>query len=80
MTIDYQDLILINAVLQEKGLRYRVSYKNNSVACINPPGECCQTPEQSQLTLQVIEGYYQKKNIHVVFSEYSLFFSLQAMS
>ena len=45
MTIAYQDIILLNAVLRARNLRYRVSWQDASTACIEPPGECCLTDD-----------------------------------
>lgn len=42
---NYGDIIVLNSELKRKNLRYHVSYKNEKTACIEPPGECCQTVE-----------------------------------
>ena len=43
MTIAYQDIVLLNAELRARNLRYRVSWQDASTACVEPPGECCLT-------------------------------------
>ena len=76
MDIDYQDLVLLNARLQRENLRYRVSYKDNTTACLEPPGPCCYTPERLEGTLDTIRGYYREKGVQVTFSEDGLYFTL----
>ena len=34
MTIAYQDIVLLNAEMRARGLRYRVSWQDASTACI----------------------------------------------
>lgn len=76
MDIDYQDLVLLNARLQSENLRYRVSYKDSSTACLEPPGPCCCTPERQEGTLRAIGDYYRSKGVQVTFSEDGLYFTL----
>ena len=45
--------------------------------CIEPPGECCQTEELNEKTLECIQDYYKKKNITVHFTEDGLYFSCE---
>ena len=40
MAIAYQDIVLLNAEMRVRGLRYRVSWQDASTACVEPPGEC----------------------------------------
>ena len=40
MKIDFTDIILLNAELKRRDTRYRISYKDENTACIEPPGEC----------------------------------------
>ena len=34
MTIAYQDIVLLNAEMRARGLRYRVSWQDASTACV----------------------------------------------
>lgn len=77
MDIQYQDLIEINASLRQHHIRYRVRYKNESTACLEPPGACCCTPEQQRGAFRLIGEYYHSRGIQVIFSEDSLYFSLR---
>ena len=61
MDIDYQDLVLLNTRLREEDIRYRVTYKNPTTACLEPPGACCCTPERQEGAYRVIRDYYQSK-------------------
>lgn len=74
--IDYQDLILLNTRLREEDIRYRVTYKNTTTACLEPPGACCCTPERQAGAYRVIRDYYQSKGVQVTFSEDGLYFTL----
>ena len=74
--IDYQDLILLNTQLREEDIRYRVTYKDHTTACLEPPGACCCTPEQKEGALRVIRDYYRHKGIQVSFSGEDLYFRL----
>ncbi|MGN8968296.1 RDAC family protein [Intestinimonas sp. HCP28S3_D6] len=76
MDIDYQDLILLNNQLREEGIRYHVTYKDHTTACLEPPGACCCTPEQKEGALRVICDYYRRKGIRVTFSGDDLYFIL----
>ena len=76
MDIDYQDLVLLNTRLREEDIRYRVTYKNPSTACLEPPGACCCTPERQEGAYRVIRDYYQSKGIQVTFSQDGLYFIL----
>lgn len=75
--IDYADIVRLNAQLKESGLRYRVHYKNENTACLEPPGECCLTEDLTTKTKQCIQDYYRQKGIAVHFSEDGLFFTSQ---
>lgn len=77
MKIHYKDLILINAMLREHNLRYRVSYQDNEIAGLEPPGACCRTQEQQEQTAKLIEEYYQAQQLRVVFSKDFLYYTLQ---
>lgn len=77
--IDYQDLILLNTRLREENIRYRVSYKNPTTACLEPPGACCCTPERQEGAYRLIHDYYLSKGIQVTFSEDGLYFILSEM-
>lgn len=74
--IDYQDLVLLNTRLREEDIRYRVTYKNPTTACLEPPGACCCTPERQEGAYRVIRDYYQSKGIQVTFSQDGLYFIL----
>ena len=37
--IKYQDIVLLNGILEESGTRFHVGYKNEETACVIPPGE-----------------------------------------
>lgn len=80
MEIQYQDLILLNAALQEKGLRCHVRYKNNQIACIEFPGECCFTEELKTGVLACIEEFYRQKKMRVTFSEDALYFQVEEVT
>ncbi len=75
MKIEYRDIVLLNDQLQKLATRYRVSYKNDQVACIEPPGECCLTGDRKERAFACIEDYFNKKGISVVFSDDRLYFS-----
>lgn len=77
MQISYQDLIYINAGLRAHHIRYRVRYKNETTACLEPPGECCCTPEQRRSAVELIREYYQGRGVQVAFSEDRLYFTLK---
>lgn len=55
MTIAYQDIVLLNAALRARNLRYRVSWQDASAACIEPPGECCLTDDLKRKAYACIE-------------------------
>lgn len=76
MEIEYQDLVLLNAGMKERGIRYHVRYKNRQVACLEPPGACCLTQEQTDRATAWVREYYREKGKGVVFSPDLLYFSL----
>lgn len=45
MKINYEDLVRINAELKKKNNRFHLSYRDESTACVEPPGECCRTEQ-----------------------------------
>lgn len=55
MTIAYQDIVLLNAALRARNLRYRVSWQDASIACVEPPGECCLTDDLKRKAYACIE-------------------------
>ena len=77
MEILYQDLININGSFQQQDIRYHVRYKNESTACLEPPGACCCTPELQKRAFQLIEDYYHSRGMQVIFSDDCLHFSLK---
>ena len=56
MTIAYQDIVLLNAALRARNLRYRVSWQDASTACVEPPGECCLTDDLKRKAYACIEA------------------------
>ena len=79
MRIEFTDIVLLNAALKQKGLRWHVHYKNEQEACLEPPGECCLTEDLRQNTLQCIREYYQKKHISVRFFNDDLYFACEEL-
>lgn len=77
MKIYYKDLILINAMLREHNLRYRVRYQDHEIAGLEPPGPCCRTRKQQEQTAKLIEDYYKAQQIRVIFSQDFLYFTLE---
>lgn len=77
MQIDYADLALLNAELKRKNTRYRVGYKNEYIAYIEPPGECCLTDDLNRKAYDCIQEYYHKKNLIVHFSKDKLYFTCE---
>lgn len=75
MKIDYADIVLLNAELKRRDTRYHVSYKDENIVCIEPPGECCLTDDRKMNAMKCIEDYYKKKDIEVHFSEDGLYFT-----
>lgn len=73
--IGYADIVRLNAQLKEAGLRYRVRYKNENTACLEPPGECCLTEDLTAKTKRCIQDYYRQKGMAVQFSPDGLFFT-----
>ena len=43
--LSFGDIALLNHLLEERGTRYQVRWKDCFTACLEPPGECCFTPE-----------------------------------
>lgn len=76
MEVEYQDLVLLNAGIKERGIRCHVRYKNRQVACLEPPGVCCLTQEQTDRATAWVRDYYRGKGIVVVFSPNLLYFFL----
>ena len=50
MDITFADLVRLNAMLKERGLRYRVGRRDVQTGSLEPPGECCITREREQGT------------------------------
>lgn len=69
MKIEFSDIVLLNAELKKHKTRYHLEYKNEQVACIEPPGECCLTEMMKTQARKCIEEYYAEKNMKVVFSD-----------
>lgn len=78
--INYEDLVRINAELKKKNNRFHLSYRDESTACVEPPGECCRTEQMETEARQCIEEYYRVKNIFVQFSEDGLYFVCESPS
>lgn len=76
MGVAYEDIILLNAELKEKGLWYRAAYKDGKTVCVQPPGECCLTEEGKYKTEECIREYFGGKGKTVTFSEDGLYFSV----
>lgn len=76
--ISFADIALLNAQLKESGTRYRLLYQNEETAGIEPPGECCLTPERTQQARDCIERYFGAKGETVLFSDDFLRFRLAA--
>ena len=77
--IAYADLVLLNAALGQGDSRYHVRYKNETIACIEPPGECCQTDARRQEVLDCIRDYYRQRGSLVSFSQDGLYFSISPL-
>ena len=75
MSLNYADIVLLNSELQKQGTRYRISWKNEETACIQPPGECCLTAERNEKALRCIQDFYARKGIAVRFSQDGLYFT-----
>lgn len=73
--IKYQDIVLLNGILEESGTRFHVGYKNEETACVIPPGECCLTEEARENAEKCIQEYYESKGEEVRFSEDGYYFS-----
>ena len=72
--IKYQDIVLLNGILEESGTRFHVGYKNEETACVIPPGECCLTEEARENAEKCIQEYYESKGEEVRFSEDGYYF------
>ncbi len=48
MKIEYADLVYLNRELKKRGTRYHIAYKNEDIACLEPPGECCLTEKEKR--------------------------------
>ena len=77
MTIEFKDIVLLNDELRKQHTRYRIVYKNENTACIEPPGECCLTDNMKKKTKECIREYYGRKNARVFFSEDFLYFHVE---
>lgn len=77
MEIAFEDLVLLNAELYRRGLRYRVSFQNDTTACIEPPGACCLTPALEEAAYSCIDAYFQKKGLRPVYTANRLKFTLE---
>lgn len=76
MKIAYQDIVLLNAALRARNLRYRVSWQDASTACIEPPGECCLTDDLKRAAYACIEQWFAVRGAQVVWRADGLYFSL----
>ena len=75
--LSFGDIALLNHLLEERGTRYQVRWKDSFTACLEPPGECCFTPELQREALGLVERFYREKGLAVVFSPDKLFFSVK---
>lgn len=76
MTIAYQDIVLLNAEMRARDLRYRVSWQDASTACVEPPGECCLTDERKRQAYACIEKWFAARGARVVWRADGQYFSL----
>ena len=76
MKIAYQDIVLLNAALRARNLRYRVSWQDASTACIEPPSECCLTDDLRREAYACIEQWFAVRGAQVVWRADGLYFSL----
>ena len=77
--LSFGDIALLNHLLEERGTRYQVRWKDSFNACLEPPGECCFTPELQREALGLVERFYREKGLAVVFSPDKLFFSVKGL-
>lgn len=77
--IPYADVVLLNGEMRKKKLRYRLSLKDRTTGCIEPPGECCLTPQMTEEAFRCIEECFKKRGMQAVFSEDRLYFFLRPM-
>lgn len=77
MDITFADLVQINAILKERGLRYRVGRRDAQTGSLEPPGECCITHEREQGTRACIREYFAAQGSAVQFSEDGMYFSVR---
>ena len=52
VTIEFKDIVLLNDELRKQHTRYRIVYKNENTACIEPPGECCLTENMKKKIIE----------------------------
>ena len=76
MKIAYQDIVLLNAALRARNLRYRVSWQDASTACIEPPSECCLTDDLRREAYACIEQWFAARGARVAWRTDGLYFSL----
>ena len=77
MTIEFKDIVLLNDELRKQHTRYRIVYKNENTACIEPPGECCLTENMKKKTEECIESIMAGKMPGYFFSEDFLYFHIE---
>ena len=77
MDITFADLVRLNAMLKERGLRYRVGRRDVQTGSLEPPGECCITREREQGTRACIREYFAAQGSAVQFSEDGMYFSVR---
>ena len=58
--LSFGDIALLNHLLEERGTRYQVRWKDCFTACLEPPGECCFTPELQREALGLVERFYRE--------------------
>lgn len=77
--LSFGDIALLNHLLEERGTRYQVRWKDSFTACLEPPGKFCFTPELQREALGLVERFYREKGLAVVFSPDKLFFSVKGL-
>ena len=77
--LSFGDIALLNHLLEERGTRYQVRWKDCFTACLEPPGKFCFTPELQREALGLVERFYREKGLAVVFSPDKLFFSVKEL-
>ena len=63
--LSFGDIALLNHLLEERGTRYQVRWKDSFTACLEPPGECCFTPELQREALGLVERFYREKGLEL---------------